>query len=110
MHASQNPSTEWVAVKEFSGETGVTQTEKFTTSDRVFRISWKSTELDRGGILDVYVFTGDRKLVTMVAGLQDHVKKSASGSFLVNGDPGTYYLEIRGTGVRWHVAVERQKS
>jgi hypothetical protein len=102
-------ATEWVALKEFSGETGVTQTEKFTTTDRVFRISWKTTELDRGGILDVYVWSDPRRLVTMVAGLQDHVKKASSGSFLVNADPGAYYLEIRGTGVKWHVTVERQK-
>ena len=103
------PTTEWVVLKEFSGETGRTETEKFTTTDRIFRISWKTTELDRGGILDVYVWSDARRLVTMVAGLQDHVKKASSGSFLVNADPGTYYLEIRGTGVKWHVAVERQK-
>lgn len=94
---------------EFSGETGVTPTEKFTTTDRVFRVSWKATELDRGGILDVYVFTGDRTLVTIAAGLQDHVKKSSAGQVLVNAEPGVYFLEIRGTGVRWHVAVERHK-
>ena len=105
----QNQSAEWVAVKEFSGETGTTETEKFTTTDRVFRISWKTTELDRGGILDVYVWADNRRLVTMVAGLQDHVKKASSGSFLVNADPGVYYLEVRGTGVKWHVTVERQK-
>jgi hypothetical protein len=100
---------EWVVIKEWSGEQGLTATEKFTTTDRVFRIAWKASEIDRGGLLDIYVWSGDGRLVTMAAGLQDHVKKSSSGQFIVNADPGVYYLEIRGTGVRWHVAVERRK-
>jgi hypothetical protein len=112
MNATQDTAApgQWTVMKEWSGETGVTQTDKFTTTDRIFRVSWKATELDRGGILDVYVWTGDRRLVTMAAGLQDHVKRSASGQFVVNTDPGVHYLEVRGTGVKWHVAVERPKA
>jgi hypothetical protein len=108
MQAEQN--SEWVVLKEWSGETGTTVTEKFTTTDRVFRISWNASELDRGGVLDVYVWTEAKRLVTLASGLQDHVKKASSGSFLVNAEPGVYYLEVRGTGVKWHVAVERRKS
>jgi hypothetical protein len=108
MQADQN--AEWVVLKEWSGETGTTVTEKFTTSERVFRVSWSSSELDRGGLLDVYVWSEAKRLVMLSAGLQDHVKKASSGTFLVNASPGVYYLEVRGTGVKWHVAVERRKS
>lgn len=106
----QDQSAEWVILKEWSGETGTTVTEKFTTPDRVFRVSWSESELDRGGLLDVYVWSEAKRLIMLAAGLQDHVKKASSGTFLVNAEPGGYYLEVRGTGVKWHVAVERKKS
>src|SRR5215207_7792246 len=108
MQADQN--AEWVVLKEWSGETGTTVTEKFTTTERVFRVSWSSSELDRGGLLDVYVWSEAKRLIMLSGGLQDHVKKASSGTFLVNAAPGVYYLEVRGTGVKWHVAVERRKS
>ena len=108
MQADQN--AEWVVLKEWSGETGTTVTEKFTTTERVFRVSWSASELDRGGLLDVYVWSEAKRLIMLAAGLQDHVKKASSGTFLVNAEPGVYYLEVRGTGVKWHVAVERKKS
>jgi hypothetical protein len=103
-------SAEWAVLKEWHGETGTTITDKFTTTERVFRVSWSASELDRGGVLDVYVWTESKRLVTLAAGLQDHVKKASSGSFLVNAEPGVYYLEVRGTGVKWRVAVERRKA
>jgi hypothetical protein len=108
MQADQN--ADWVVLKEWHGETGTTVTDKFTTSERVFRVSWSASELDRGGVLDVYVWTEAKRLVTLAAGLQDHVKKVSSGAFLVNTEPGAYYLEVRGTGVKWRVAVERRKA
>jgi hypothetical protein len=108
MQGDQNG--EWVVLKEWSGETGTTVTEKFTTTERVFRVSWSSSELDRGGLLDVYVWSEAKRLIMLSAGLQDHVKKASSGTFLVNAAPGVYYLEVRGTGVKWHVAIERRKS
>ena len=108
MQPDQN--AEWVVLKEWSGETGTTVTEKFTTTERVFRVSWSSSELDRGGLLDVYVWSDAKRLIMLSAGLQDHVKKASSGTFLVNAAPGLYYLEVRGTGVKWRVAVERRKS
>ena len=61
-------------------------------------------------VLDVYVWSEAKRLIMLSAGLQDHVKKASSGTFLVNASPGVYYLEVRGTGVKWHVAVERRKS
>jgi hypothetical protein len=106
----QPSDTEWIVLKEWHGETGTTVTDKFTTSERVFRVSWSASELDRGGVLDVYVWTEAKRLVTLAAGLQDHVKKASSGTFLVNAEPGAYYLEVRGTGVKWRVAVERRKG
>jgi hypothetical protein len=106
----QSPKTEWVVLKEWNGETGTTITETFTTTERVFRVSWSASELDRGGVLDVYVWTEAKRLVTLAAGPQDHVKKASSGAFVVNAEPGAYYLEVRGTGVKWRVAVERRKA
>jgi hypothetical protein len=106
----QDQTADWIVLKEWSGETGTTVTEKFTTSDRVFRVSWSASELDRGGLLDVYVWSEAKRLVMLAAGLQDHVKRASSGTFLVNAEPGNYYLEVRGTGVKWHVAIERKKS
>lgn len=110
MGLQANQDAEWVALKEWSGENGTTVTEKFTTPDRMFRVSWSASELDRGGLLDVYVWSEAKRLIMLAAGLQDHVKKASSGTFLVNADAGVYYLEVRGTGVKWHVAVERKKS
>jgi hypothetical protein len=107
---AQADQRDWAIVKEWSGEDGLIETERFTTTSRTFRVSWKTTELDRGGILDIFVRTDDRRLVLLVAGLQDHVKKSASGTFIVNSEPGPHFLEIRGTDVRWQVAVEQPKS
>jgi hypothetical protein len=109
---SQPPdvSGEWTAVKEWSGENGSTETERFTTAGRRFRVSWKMTELDRGGLLDIFVRDDEGKLVLVVAGLQDHVKRAASGTFVVNSEPGAHYLEIRATGVKWQVAVEQPKG
>jgi hypothetical protein len=101
---------EWTILKEFSGEIGLTRTEPFTTTTPTFRISWKATEVDRGGVLDIYVWTDAGRLVTVAAGLQDHVKRSSVGQFIVNSDPGAHYLEVRGTGVRWHVTIERPKA
>jgi hypothetical protein len=60
--------TEWVVLKEWSGETGTTVTEKFTTTERVFRVSWSSSELDRGGLLDVYVWSEAKRLIMLSAG------------------------------------------
>jgi hypothetical protein len=108
--APAGTKAEWIVLKEWSGENGLTETERFTTTSRTFRVSWKSTELDRGGILDVYVRADDKRLVVLVAGLQDHVKRAASGTFIVNSDPGRHYLEIRGTGVKWNVSVEQPKA
>jgi hypothetical protein len=101
---------DWSVVKEWSGESGLVETERFTTTARTFRVSWKATELEFGGILDIFVRTDDRRLLVVAAGLQDHVKKSASGTINVNSAPGPHYLEIRGTGVRWQVAVEQPKG
>jgi hypothetical protein len=112
MALTQSPANqdEWTILKEWSGEAGLIQTERFTTTTPRIRISWKATELDRGGVLDIYVWTGDRRLVTLASGLQDHVNRSASGQFIVNSDPGVHYLELRGSGVRWHAAVEQPKG
>jgi hypothetical protein len=102
--------TDWAIVKEWSGENGVTETDQFTMKGRTFRVSWKWTEIDRGGLLDIFVRTGDRRLVVLATGLQDHVKRAASGTFVVNSEPGPHFLEVRSSGVKWQVAVEQPKG
>jgi hypothetical protein len=112
---AQSPKAEskerWVPLKEWSGEPGSLDTERFTTTARVFRITWKTSDLGRGGVLDVYVRDDKGKLVKASVSLQatDTTREKAPGSnsFEVRTEPGTYYLEIRSTGVQWNVVVEQ---
>jgi hypothetical protein len=101
----------WVALKEWSGEPGNLDTERFTTTARLFRIAWKTTDLGRGGVLDVYVRDDKGRLVKAAVSLQstDTTKEKGSGSstFEVPAGPGTYYLEIRSTNVKWEVVLEQ---
>jgi hypothetical protein len=101
----------WVPLKEWSGEPGSVDTERFTTTSRVFRIVWKADDLGRGGVLDVYVRDDKGKLVKAAVSLQvsDTTRERGTGSSAieVSADPGPYYLEIRSTGTKWQVAVEQ---
>jgi hypothetical protein len=105
---------EWAMLKQWSGEPGNTDTDRFTTSAASFRVSWKSEDRGRGGILDIYVRDREGKLVLASVSLQasDPTKErgSGSGTFTVNSKPGEYYLEIRSTGKDWQVAVEQPKG
>ena len=101
----------WVVLKQWTGEPGSTDTDRFTTSAGSFRVSWKSTDRGRGGILDIYVRDSEGKLVMAAVSLQtsDTTKEkgTGSGTFTVSSKPGEYYLEIRSTGNDWQVAVEQ---
>jgi uncharacterized membrane protein len=101
----------WVALKEWSGEPGSLDTERFTTRTSLFRVRWETRDLGRGGILDLYVRDDDGRLVRAAVSLQSddttREQGSGAGAFEVSTDPGDYYLEIRSTGVRWTVAVEQ---
>ena len=104
---------DWAVLKEWTGEPGNTDTDRFKTSAASFRVSWKSQDRGRGGILDIYVRHGDGKLVLANVSLQasDPTKEkgSGSGTFTVKSQPGEYYLEIRSTGKDWQVAVEQPR-
>src|SRR5262245_24123737 len=95
----------WVVLKQWTGEPGNTDTDRFKTSAGSFRVSWKSTDRGRGGILDIYVRDGEGKLVKAAVSLQasDTTKEkgAGSGTFTVISKPGEYYLEIRSTGEDW---------
>jgi hypothetical protein len=101
----------WTVLKQWSGEPGSTDTERFTTTSESFRISWKSDDRGRGGVLDIYVRDGDGRLVKAGVSLQasDPTKErgSGSGAFTISSKPGPHYLEIRSTGKDWQIAVEQ---
>jgi hypothetical protein len=102
---------EWVTLKQWTGEPGSIDTERFKTSAGSFRVSWKSTDRGRGGVLDIYVRDGEGKLVKAAISLRtsDPTKEkgSGSGTFTVGSKAGEYFLEIRSTGHDWQVAVEQ---
>jgi hypothetical protein len=105
---------EWVVLKEWAGEPGTIETERFTTSAGSFRISWKSVDRGRGGILDIYVRDRDGKLVKAAVSLQTNdttkEKGSGAGTFPVSSKSGEHFLEIRSTGKDWRVAVEQPRA
>ena len=102
---------EWVVLKQWTGEPGNTDTERFKTSAGSFRVSWKSTDRGRGGVLDIDVRDGEGKLVKAAVSLQtgDPTKEkgTSSGVFTVSSKSGEHFLEIRSTGHDWQIAVEQ---
>lgn len=103
--------TAWVVLKQWTGEPGSIDTDRFKTSAESFRVAWKSNDRGRGGILDIYVRDSEGKLVKAAVSLQttDTTKEkgTGSGTFTVSSKPGEYYLEIRSTKIDWEVAVEQ---
>ena len=96
----------WVALKQWSGGTGRKQTEKFTTAQEEWRVSWKvgAGDPDPIGTIRVYVRDGAGHLVTMASNLGQKIE---SGNFKVHAKPGEYYLEIEGADRKWSVTVEQ---
>ena len=101
-------------LKEWSGGPGSIDTDRFTTAASAFRVAWTLKDLGRGGILDVYVRNDVGKLIKSGVSLQskDTTRENGSGAGLIDvtGGPGTYYLEIRSTGVEWTAAVQQRKA
>ena len=106
-------SDRWTVVKEWSGGPGSLETDRFTTTG-TFRVAWTLTDLGRGGIMDLFVRNDAGKLIRSGVSLQAKETRgeygSGAGHLEVPGGPGTYYLEIRSTGVEWRVAVEKRSS
>ena len=102
---------EWVVLKQWTGEPGNLDTERFKTSAGSFRVAWKSTDRGRGGVLDIYVMDGEGKLVKAAISLQtgDPTKEkgTGTGTFTVASKVGEYFLKIHSTGHDWQVAVEQ---
>ena len=109
----QAEEREWVVLKEWSGESGNTETETFTTTSPLFRISWEIAEEGRDGLLDVYVRDARGRLVRLAANLSVRIagygREARVGTFLVCTEAGVHYLEIRSTDVKWRVAVEQTR-
>jgi hypothetical protein len=107
-------SANWTVLKEWSGGPGNVDTDRFATTTDAFRVAWTLKDLGRGGILDVYVRNDAGKLIKSGVSLQskDTTREHGSGAGLIDvgGGPGSYYLEIRSTGVEWTVAVEQRRS
>jgi hypothetical protein len=107
----QQQQQQWVVLKQWTGEPGNLDTERFKTTAASFRVAWKTTDRGRGGVLDIYVKDGEGKLVKAAISLQtsDPTKEkgTASGTFTVGSQAGEYFLEIRSTGRDWQVAVEQ---
>jgi len=116
--AAQPPQNErpdgWTVLKEWSGGPGSIDTDRFTTAAPSFRVVWTLKDLGRGGILDLFVRDAAGKLIKTGISLQSKdttsERGSGTGRIDVPSGPGTYYLEIRSTGVDWTLAVEQPRK
>jgi hypothetical protein len=94
----------WVTAKEWTGVAGSITTEPFAVPGRPFRISYEATSEDRGGVLDIIVYTRDNEYVTGAYSIQ----RNAPGSFVVDRPLKECVLEIRSHLMRWKVTVDRR--
>jgi hypothetical protein len=103
--------SQWVAVQDWKGGTGRTQTEFFAPGSRRWRVTFRAASGDRWGLLDVVVRTKDGR--TVGSALNMHLmgfgEEQRSGSFIVENDDKEYSLEIVSDRIDWHVVVERLK-
>lgn len=104
----QTSKKKWVVLKEWSGGSGRTETEKFTTTAN-WRVSWKTTtgDPDPIGTISISVRKATGELVKLANNLG---QKITSGSFDVVSGAGEYYLEIDSADRNWQVAAERPPS
>jgi hypothetical protein len=96
----------WAAINEWSGGSGITKTEKFTTTGPKWRVSWKTLggDPDPIGSISVTVRTGAGDLVTAAMNVG---QKIHAGSFRVQSQPGEYFLEIESADRNWSVTAEQ---
>lgn len=110
----QNERSEsWTLLNEWSGGPGSTDTDRFATAAPAFRVVWTLKDLGRGGILDVFVRDRNGKLIKSGVSLQskDTTREYGIGAGQIDvTGAGTYYLEIRSTGVEWTVRAEQRKG
>jgi hypothetical protein len=96
----------WMVLKEWSGGTGLKQTERFSTTAEEWRVTWATGagDPDPIGSVTVTVRRADGHLVTLASNLGQKVN---TGAFKVHSPSGEYYLEIEGADRKWRVAVEQ---
>lgn len=97
---------EWVQIASWSGS-GMKETETFTTTNREWRIHWRtSNEAFAGaGIFQVFVYNGDGGMVTLAANVQG----ARSDVSYVRAPAGPHYLMINSGNVDWTVTVEERR-
>jgi hypothetical protein len=101
----ESSASKWVVLEEWTGGSGLKETEKFTTKTPSWRVSWKTLtgDPDPIGSISITVRTGEGQLVTLANNLG---QKFTSGNFNVLSKPGEHFLQIDSADRNWHVAVE----
>ncbi len=94
----------WMTLKEWSGRSGVTKTDRFTSTTPEWRISWTVTggDPDPLGLINVSVRRPDGQLITQALNLG---QRTATGSFNVK-TADECYLEIVSDERTWRLSVE----
>jgi hypothetical protein len=102
------PTSEWVTVKEWSGGPGSTKTERLTASAKRLRISFRTTGGERYGLLDIVVSGEDEEVLGGIFSHQADEQGVTSGSFLIDQNTTSFYLQITSYGLHWRVSVEQR--
>jgi hypothetical protein len=100
--ATSSSARAWREVRSWEGN-GIKDTESFETTSREWRVRWEA--LDDGGILQIYVHSGDGDLVSLAA------NRSGAGSdtSYVRSAPGVHYLSINSANTDWRIVAEEPR-
>jgi hypothetical protein len=95
---------QWTEIVSWDGQ-GIKKTETFTTTQKEWRVSWKTTNENVAGILQIMVYDEDGNMQDIVANAQGENEDSS----VFRGDPGNYYLDINSANVDWEIKVEEKR-
>ncbi len=98
--APADPAKTWSVTKIWQGS-GSTETEAFTVAEH-WRLDWIFSPAPAGGILQVYIYHADGRLLMNLAA--NNQRGGADSSFWLGA--GTYFLKVNSTGGDWKVAVQ----
>lgn len=107
----QPPTGAWTPVTSWAGS-GMKETEMFPIASREWRIKWRSSIRSSGsGVLQVYVYSEDGRLVSLAANQEatEATGSDESGDSYVRSGPGRHYLMINSANVDWSVSVEDRR-
>ena len=90
----------WSVTKVWQG-TGGRETEEFVVSEH-WRVDWLFSPQQSGGILQVFVYSADHRLLMTLAA---NTQKGGSDTSFWAG-PGRYFLKINSSGGDWKVDVQ----